>query len=126
MNRHHEPVIMRSGSGTLPFERVELGAKSFMSGPSKPSVTDEVWPDERVQSFLTTPAVGADSADFTVLLKAYRGMRLSDFERFLRFYIEAGRDVYAADHRGRTIWTIMEKHRPGAEFLAVKEAVCGE
>ncbi len=97
-----------------------------MSGPSKPSVTDEVWTDERVKSFLALPGVGADGADFTVLLKAYRGMRASDFERFLRFFIEAGRDVYATDHRGRTIWSIMEKHRPGAEFLAVKETVCGE
>ena len=91
-----------------------------MAGPSQPSVTDEVWDDDRVKSFLELEPAEDTSADFHVLLKAYRGMRPNDFERFLKFYLEAGRDLEATDPNGRTIWEIMEKHRQGAEFIQVK------
>lgn len=92
-----------------------------MAGPSQPSVTDEVWDDERIQSFLEMEPSAGLSADFHVLQKAYRGMRPDDFERFLTFYIEAGRDVDATDPDGRTLWEIIAKHRQGQEFVAIKE-----
>ncbi len=88
-----------------------------MAGPSQPQVTDEVWDDERVQSFLSLEPYG-ENADFHVLLKAYRGMRPDDFARFLRFFSEAGRQLDATDHRGRTLWSIIEAHEQGAEFIA--------
>ncbi len=91
-----------------------------MAGPSQPSVTDEVWDDNRVKSFLALEPQSDQSADFHVLLRAYRGMRPADFERFLKFYIEAGRDLDAKDKTGRTLWDIISTHRQGAEFLAVK------
>lgn len=96
-----------------------------MAGPSQPSVTDEVWDDERVKSFLAVEPYGDESADFHVLLKAYRGMRPQDFERFLRFFIEAGRDLDARDKHGRTLWDIIGKHRQGADFIAVRDKVIG-
>ncbi|MCB1691793.1 MAG: PA4642 family protein [Pseudomonadales bacterium] len=92
-----------------------------MAGPSQPSVTDEVWDDERIKSFLEMEPSAGLSADFHVLQKAYRGMRPDDFERFLTFYIEAGRDVDATDPDGRTLWEIIAKHRQGQEFVAIKE-----
>lgn len=94
-----------------------------MAGPSQPSVTDEVWDDDRVKSFLALEPSGNTSADFHVLLKSYRGMRPADFERFLHFYLEAGRDLDATDPDGQTIWAIMAEHRQGAEFIAVRDAV---
>ncbi|MBL6688806.1 MAG: PA4642 family protein [Pseudomonadales bacterium] len=90
-----------------------------MAGPSQPQVTDEVWDDERVKSFLELEAYGED-ADFHVLLKAYRGMRVADFERFLKFFTEAGRNLDAKDTRGRTLWSIIEKHRQGADFVNLR------
>ena len=90
-----------------------------MAGPSQPQVTDEVWDDERVKSFLALEPHG-ENADFHVLLKAYRGMRPDDFERFLRFFNEAGRQLDANDHQGRTLWSIIEKHQQGAEFIALR------
>lgn len=89
-----------------------------MAGPSQPSVTNEVWNDQRVQSFLELEPGGNESADFHVLQKAYRGMRPEDFERFLGFFIAAGRNLDARDARGRTLWDIIGTHRHGAEFLA--------
>ncbi|XOV88573.1 MAG: PA4642 family protein [Pseudomonadota bacterium] len=91
-----------------------------MAGPSQPSVTDEVWDDERVKSFLAMEPQGDGSADFHVLLKAYRGMRPDDFRRFLEFFLAAGRNLDATDNKGRTLWEIIAAHRQGAEFIAVK------
>jgi len=91
-----------------------------MAGPSQPSVTDEVWDDERVKSFLELSPAGKTSTDFHVLLKAYRGMRPDDFARFLTFFQADGRDLDAKDPSGRTIWDIMSTHRHGAEFVALR------
>ncbi|MEX0941621.1 MAG: PA4642 family protein [Pseudomonadales bacterium] len=96
-----------------------------MAGPSQPSVTDEVWDDDRVKSFLAIEPYGDESADFHVLLKAYRGMRPNDFERFLKFFIAAGRDVNARDKQGRTLWNIIVDHRQGADFVAIMKKLTG-
>lgn len=92
-----------------------------MAGPSQPQVTDEVWDDDRVKSFLALEPNGAESPDFYALLKAYRGMRPDDFERFLNFFITAGRDVDATDNQGRTLWQIISTHRHGNEFTVIRD-----
>lgn len=92
-----------------------------MAGPSQPQVTDEVWDDERIKSFLNLKPVADESADFHILLKAYRGMRADDFGRFLRVFSDAGRDLEATDHTGRTIWKIIGEHRLGRDFLNAKQ-----
>ena len=96
-------------------------AITFMAGPSQPQVTDEVWDDDRVRSFLMLETFGTESPDFQVLLAAYRGMRPDDFSRFLSFYIDAGRDLDAQDKKGRTLWQIISKHRRGVDFLRIKQ-----
>lgn len=96
-----------------------------MAGPSQPSVTDEIWDDERVKSFLDMESAQNESRDFHVLQKAYRGMRPEDFERFLRFFLDDNRDINATDKRGRTLWEIIKAHRQGADFIQVKEKVAG-
>jgi hypothetical protein len=95
----------------------------LMAGPSQPSVTDEVFDDDRIKSFLVLEPAKDASADFHVMLKAYRGMRPDDFERFLKFYLEAGRNPDATDPKGRTIWDIMSTHRQGAEFIAARDKI---
>lgn len=90
-----------------------------MAGPSQPQVTDEVWDDDRVRSFLNIQPYG-DDADFHVLLKAYRGMRVDDFERFLKFFVEAGRNLDAQDNQGRTLWEIIGSHRQGQDFVELR------
>lgn len=93
-----------------------------MAGPTQPQVTDEVWDDARIKSFLQIEPYGDTSADFHVLLKAYRGMRPDDFERFLVFFVEANRDLDATDEQGRTLWQVIENHRHSAPFLAARAA----
>ena len=91
-----------------------------MAGPSQPQVTDEVWDDDRVKSFLTME-VYEGNADFHLLMKAYRGMRPADFERFLPFFIDAKHDLDATDDQGRTLWSIIKGHRQGADFIALRQ-----
>ena len=91
-----------------------------MAGPSQPQVTDEVWDDDRVKSFLKVEAYNGD-ADFHILMRAYRGMRPADFERFIPFFVDANHDLDATDDRGRTLWSIIEGHRQGADFIALRK-----
>jgi|TARA_B100000315_G_C14132344_1_gene387474 hypothetical protein len=92
-----------------------------MPSPSQPQVVDEVWDDRRIQSFLERQPFGDQSADFYVLLKAYQGMRVNDFQRFIDFFVEAGRDVNARDGKGRTLLEIISKHRNAGGFVEVLE-----
>ena len=94
-----------------------------MASPSQPQVVDEIWDDQRILGFLELQPYDDQSADFYVLLRAYQGMRVADFQRFIGFFIEAGRDVQARDDRGRTILEIISKHRHAAEFVRVLEEI---
>ena len=91
-----------------------------MAGPSQPQVTDAVWDDDRVKSFLTMEAYEGN-ADFHLLMRAYRGMRPADFGRFLPFFIDAKHDLDATDDQGRTLWSIIKGHRQGADFIALRQ-----
>jgi hypothetical protein len=82
-----------------------------MSGPDKPKVIGEEWSDERVKGFLALePYDAAINADFNALQKAYHAMRAEDFERFVGFFVEAGRDLNAVNDHGETILDIISQH----------------
>jgi hypothetical protein len=88
--------------------------------PDKKIITDEVWDDERVRSFLTTPTPqGRDQIDFTLLVNAYRGMRIEDFARFIRFFCEANHRLDAENELGQTFVEFIARHRHGKPFVDV-------
>jgi hypothetical protein len=92
--------------------------------PDKKKVTDEVWDDDRVREFLTrTPYPGHDHPDFVLLLKAYRGMRPEDFERFARFFAAHGHDFDARNEAGETFMQFVARHRQARPFLDIIAAV---
>lgn len=83
-----------------------------MSGPEKPKVIGEEWSDERVKSFLfLSPHDARINSDHYVLIKAYEAMRAEDFERFLGFFVAAGRDINARDEHGETMLEHVSRHR---------------
>ncbi len=92
--------------------------------PDKKSITDEVWDDERIRTFLVPrPPQGGDSTDFGLLLNAYRGMRIDDFVRFLRFFCAEQRNLDAKNEQGQTFVEFISTHRHGKPFAeAVKAA----
>ena len=92
----------------------------------KQKVVDEVWDDERVLSFLRKqpPDLPGD-ADFHVLLFAYQGMRAADFERFLRFFAAAGRDLDARNSDGVDLAAYLARHAQAGPYVKALEAARG-
>lgn len=91
-----------------------------MSGPDKPKVIGEEWSDERVKSFLAiTPYDSRINADFNALIKAYQAMIAEDFERFVGFFVEAGRDLNAVDEHGDTILDVVSRHRRSTVYADI-------
>lgn len=86
--------------------------------PEKKQVVGEVWDDARVKEFLAQPVLeGRGEADFVRLLRAYQGMRPDDFERYLRFFVEAGHNVNARNERDQTFVAYISKHRLSGAFV---------
>ncbi|MDZ7825768.1 MAG: PA4642 family protein [Gammaproteobacteria bacterium] len=99
------------------------------SRPDKQKVIDEIWDDARVRSFLDVepaPASGNEPVmdpDFYCLWRAYQGMRAGDFRRFLRFFVDAGRNLDAVNEHGETLATFIAPHRHAGEFIDALEAM---
>jgi hypothetical protein len=90
--------------------------------PDKVKVIDEVWDDERINSFLTKEPLGNEPQDFSRLLHAYRSMRLEDFRIFLDRFKAHGGDVQATNSAGETLMDIVKDHRQSADFLTLLRA----
>lgn len=85
----------------------------------KAKVIDEVWTEDHVRSFLDARPYDGSDANFHMLHKAYQNMRASDFELFVSFFCEAGRDLNATDAEGRTVLDIIATHRRGVEYAEI-------
>ena len=92
----------------------------------KEKVLDEVWTEDHVKSFLDVRPHDGSDEDFHMLLKAYQSMRASDFELFVGFFTEQGRNINARSLAGETVLDIVADHRHGAEnALILKSAGAG-
>ena len=83
------------------------------------AVTDEWFTDERVKSFLNMKTIDGEDPDYHVLLKAYRGMVPEAFERFIGFFVEAGRNLNAPGPGGKTLLKLISEHRHGGEYADI-------
>ena len=86
---------------------------------SQPAVRDEWWPDERVRAFLDLPTQQGVGADYHVLLKAYRSMVPESFERFVNFFVEAGRNLDEPGPDGRSILQLVASHRSSGDYAEI-------
>ena len=88
--------------------------------PDKTKVVDEIWDEARIRGFLDKPPMGDErSADYSVLLNAYRSMRPADFAVFIDMYLDAGRDLNAKSNGGLTLLETISGHRHGAAFSEI-------
>lgn len=89
----------------------------------KKKVIGEHFDDERIRSFLDyLPPEGVD-ADFHVLEKAYRGMIAENFATFVKFFVEAGRNINAKGPDGRSLLEQISEHGHGEEYAdALRDA----
>lgn len=88
----------------------------------KEKVLDEVWTEDHVRSFLDVRPHDGTDENFHMLHKAYQSMRASDFELFVRFFTDAGRDLNATGKDDRTVLEIVGEHRHGAEYADILKA----
>jgi hypothetical protein len=89
---------------------------------TQPAVRDEFWTDERVLSFLAILPPEGVPADYHILMKAYRGMLPDAFDRFINFFVEAGRDINIRLADGSTFLDHVSCHRKSTEYARILSA----
>ena len=88
----------------------------------KQKVLGEIFDDERIRTFLNfAPPDGVD-ADFHVLEKAYRGMKAENFATFVKFFVDAGRNLKATNPQGQTLLDIMSMHQHAGDYIDAYQA----
>ena len=85
----------------------------------KVKVIDEEMNDEKIQHFLTLKSYGDESEDFYQLTKAYRGLPIEYFSRFLEMFLAENRDINAKNVSGQTFLSTIEGNMKFHEFIAV-------
>lgn len=88
----------------------------------KAKVLGERFSDERIKSFMDVEPVPGEDADYLALERAYRGMVAEDFEKFVRFFAEAGRNFDARNSRGETFREVISRHRHAEPYLAALDS----
>lgn len=87
-----------------------------MARKDKKQVIGEPMTDEQIRVFLNVqPEAGVDP-DYHALLRAYRSLRSDDFERFLAFFVEAGRNPSAPGPDGKTLLTLICDHQQSEDY----------
>ena len=92
-----------------------------MSGPSQPKVEGEQWSDERIRSFLDLKPADSKDPDYHVLIEAYQYMVPEFFERFIGFFVAAGRNINAVSPDGETILARVGQHSRSQAYVKVLE-----
>ncbi|WP_353188428.1 PA4642 family protein [Pseudomonas sp.] len=95
-----------------------------MRKDKKQVIGDEIG-DEQIKLFLDFEPVDATSPSLHKLIKAYRGLRIDDFERFLDFFVAAGYDVDGKDEEGQTFVDHIKDQRNAAEYIELIDKTRG-
>ncbi len=83
----------------------------------KQKVLGEIFDDERILTFLEFEAPAGVDPDFHVLEKAYRGMKAENFETFLKFFRDRGRNIHATNPDGKTLLDIITVHERAQNYV---------
>jgi hypothetical protein len=88
-----------------------------MRKDKKQVIGDEIG-DAQIKLFL-------DFEPLHKLIKAYRGLRIDDFGRFLTFFKEAGYDLDGKDEHGNDFVTLIRDQRNADEYIELIEKAKG-
>nr|WP_298144951.1 PA4642 family protein [uncultured Pseudomonas sp.] len=91
----------------------------------KKQVIGEEITDESIKLFLAVEPADATPPSLHKLIKAYRGLRAGDFERFVGFFVEAGYDLAATDAQGKDFIALVEDQRFAEPYIEVVKAARG-
>jgi len=89
----------------------------------KHQVIGEAMSDEQIRLFLAPEPADDTPPSLYKLVKAYRGLRLDDFARFVGFFIEAGYDLTAKDGSGRDFIARIADQRGAAPYIEVVKTI---
>ncbi|MCP1472665.1 hypothetical protein ABIA54_003252 [Pseudomonas sp. EB276 TE3739] len=95
-----------------------------MRKDKKQVIGDEIG-DEQIKLFLDFEPVDATSPSLHKLIKAYRGLRIDDFERFLGFFVAAGYDLDGKDEQGKTFVDLIADQRNAPDYIELIDKVRG-
>ncbi|WP_017936910.1 PA4642 family protein [Zestomonas thermotolerans] len=88
----------------------------------KKQVIGEEISDEQIKLFLAVEPADDTPPSLHKLIKAYRGLRVDDFERFIGFFVEAGYDLNAKDAKGNDFVALIRDQRQAAPYIEIVEA----
>ncbi len=91
----------------------------------KKQVIGEEIGDEAIKVFLEPEPADETPASLHKLIKAYRGLRVDDFERFLGFFVEAGFDLNAKDAKGQDFVALIADQRQAEPYIELIKAARG-
>lgn len=87
-----------------------------MRKDKKQVIGDEV-SDEQIKLFLAVEPADATPPSLHKLVKAYRGLRDHDFERFVGFFVAAGYDLDARDADGNDFIALISDQRNAEPYI---------
>lgn len=85
----------------------------------KKQIIGEEISDESIKLFLGVEPADDTPPSLHKLIKAYRGLRIDDFERFVGFFVEAGYDVDGKDEHGNTFAQVIGDQRNAPEYIEI-------
>lgn len=88
----------------------------------KKQVIGEEIGDEPIKLFLDVEPADDTPPALHKLIKAYRSLRIDDFERFVGFFVEAGFDVGTRDANGQDFVALVQDQRLAAPYIEVIQA----
>ncbi|UTW09110.1 PA4642 family protein [Pseudomonas benzenivorans] len=88
----------------------------------KKQVIGEEIGEESIKLFLAVEPADATPPSLHKLIKAYRGLRIDDFERFVGFFVEAGYDLEAKDEQGNDFIDLIQDQRQAEPYIEVIKA----
>ena len=91
----------------------------------KKQVIGEEIGDESIKLFLEVEPADETPPSLHKLIKAYRGLRIDDFERFVKFFVEAGYDLGAKDAQGHDFVALIQDQRLSEPYIEVIKAARG-
>ncbi|GAB3474795.1 PA4642 family protein [Azotobacter salinestris] len=93
-----------------------------MRKKDKKQVIGEEIGDEKIRLFLEVEPADATPPALHKLVKAYRGLRVDDFERFVGFFVEAGYDLSTQDAQGRDFVALIQDQRLAEPYIEIVRA----
>ncbi|WP_417705787.1 PA4642 family protein [Pseudomonas sp.] len=91
----------------------------------KKQVIGEEISDDSIKLFLAVEPADATPPSLHKLVKAYRGLRVDDFERFVGFFVAEGYDLSATDAQGHDFIALIQDQRNAEPYIDVIKAARG-